>query len=156
MLVSWIVTPCGLVSRYRRFGGTSCSHFTTETVPPKRWYQPTRPHGVTIQKISPEDRGNIFIRNDSIYLERLRQNTRIFRIVNLPDEARLLTSALESSVRYLDRGLRLQAIYVCMYVCMYVCVCVCVRVCARVYVCMGVCMYACIYVCVCMCVCVCV
>jgi hypothetical protein len=26
MLVFWIVTPCGLVGRYQRFGGTYCLH----------------------------------------------------------------------------------------------------------------------------------
>jgi hypothetical protein len=26
MLVYWVVTPCGLVGRYKRFGGTYCFH----------------------------------------------------------------------------------------------------------------------------------
>jgi hypothetical protein len=27
MLVFWVVTPCGLVGRYKRFAGTNCLHF---------------------------------------------------------------------------------------------------------------------------------
>jgi hypothetical protein len=26
VLVFWVVTPCGLLSRYQRFGGTYCLH----------------------------------------------------------------------------------------------------------------------------------
>jgi hypothetical protein len=26
ILVKWVVTPCGLVGRYQRFGGTYCLH----------------------------------------------------------------------------------------------------------------------------------
>jgi hypothetical protein len=56
-LVFWVVTPCGLVGRYQRFGGTHCHHLQhfgrlLQYVPPKRWYIPTSPHGVTTQKTS--------------------------------------------------------------------------------------------------------
>jgi hypothetical protein len=37
MVVSWIVTPCGLISGHQRFGGTDCLHLrgcSTETLVP--------------------------------------------------------------------------------------------------------------------------
>jgi hypothetical protein len=42
VLVLWVVTPCGLVGRYQRFGGTFCFH---------------------LQDLSPEDGSGMFIRN---------------------------------------------------------------------------------------------
>jgi hypothetical protein len=32
MLVFWVVTPCGLVGRYQRVGGTYCLHFQPFTI----------------------------------------------------------------------------------------------------------------------------
>jgi hypothetical protein len=43
MLVFWVVTPCGLVRRYHRFGGTYTS--------------------------GPEDGGRMFLRNIGVYLK---------------------------------------------------------------------------------------
>jgi hypothetical protein len=43
MLVFWVVTPCGRVSRYQRFRGTYCLHV-------QGWYLPTSPHSVTTWK----------------------------------------------------------------------------------------------------------
>jgi hypothetical protein len=37
MLFFWVVTPCGLVGRYKRFGGTYCLHLQGK-------YLPTSPH----------------------------------------------------------------------------------------------------------------
>jgi hypothetical protein len=54
MLFFWIITSCGLVGRYQRFGGTYCLYLQgwrwKQYVPPKRWYLPTSQHGVTSQK----------------------------------------------------------------------------------------------------------
>jgi hypothetical protein len=49
---SWFVTPRGLVGWYQRFGVTYCFHVQDlrQYVHPKRWYLPTSPHSVTIQK----------------------------------------------------------------------------------------------------------
>jgi hypothetical protein len=49
VLVFWVVTPCGLVGRFQRFGETYCPHLQGWS-PPKRWYLPTSPHGVTTQE----------------------------------------------------------------------------------------------------------
>jgi hypothetical protein len=57
----YVVTPCGLVDGYKRFGEKhAVSIFRTEMeevedgdstyVSPKRWYLPTSPYDVTIQK----------------------------------------------------------------------------------------------------------
>jgi hypothetical protein len=53
MLVFWVVMQCGLVGRYRCFGGTvtSSSRLKVEAVwSSKRWYLPTSPHCVATQK----------------------------------------------------------------------------------------------------------
>jgi hypothetical protein len=54
MLVFWIITPCELVGRYRRFWGTYWSVFKPwrwrQYLPPKRRYLPTSPYGVATQK----------------------------------------------------------------------------------------------------------
>jgi hypothetical protein len=53
ILFFWIVTPCGLVDRYQRFGETYCLHIwgwrRWQYVYPKCWYVPTSLHGVTTQ-----------------------------------------------------------------------------------------------------------
>jgi hypothetical protein len=58
MLVFWVVTPCGLVGRYQRFGGTYRLHLQgwrrRQYDPPKGWYAPMSPHGVTTQKTNIE------------------------------------------------------------------------------------------------------
>jgi hypothetical protein len=43
MIVFWIVTPCRLIGRHRRFGGIYCLHLQV-------WYLPKTPHGFTNQK----------------------------------------------------------------------------------------------------------
>jgi hypothetical protein len=50
--VFWIVTPCGIVVGYQRFGGPCCLHLQGEMKAPKRWYPSTTLHGVTTQKTS--------------------------------------------------------------------------------------------------------
>jgi hypothetical protein len=55
-LVFWVVTQCGLVGRYQRFGGTYCLHLQPwrwmQYVSPKRFYRLTSPHGATTQNIN--------------------------------------------------------------------------------------------------------
>jgi hypothetical protein len=48
MLVFWVVTPCRLLGRYQRFGKHTVPIFRVKV--PKRWYLPTSPRDVTIQK----------------------------------------------------------------------------------------------------------
>jgi hypothetical protein len=43
MLVFWVKSPCGLIGRYQRFGGTYCPHLQGH------FYLLTSPHGVTTQ-----------------------------------------------------------------------------------------------------------
>jgi hypothetical protein len=53
-LVFWAVTPCGLVRGYHSEEHTASILLQPgrwrQCVPPKRWYLPTIPHGVTAQK----------------------------------------------------------------------------------------------------------
>jgi hypothetical protein len=40
MLVFWVTTPCRLVGKYRRFGGTNCLHFQfTRLYNPEDWHR---------------------------------------------------------------------------------------------------------------------
>jgi hypothetical protein len=50
--VFWVVTPCGFVGGYKSFGGTYRLLLQDNSVPPKHWYLPISPHGVTTQKIN--------------------------------------------------------------------------------------------------------
>jgi hypothetical protein len=47
MLVSWVVTPCGLICRYQYFWGIYCLHLHAWS-----WYIPTSPHGVATHMTS--------------------------------------------------------------------------------------------------------
>jgi len=42
--VSWVVTLCGVVVGYQRFGGPCCLHL--QRGPPRCWYPTTTPHVV--------------------------------------------------------------------------------------------------------------
>jgi hypothetical protein len=57
MLVFCVVTPCELVGGYQSFEGTSCFHPQNwrwgQYFPPKRWYLPTNPYGVTTRARHP-------------------------------------------------------------------------------------------------------
>jgi hypothetical protein len=48
------MTPCGLIGKHQCFGETYCLHLQDwgwrQYVPPKRWYLPTSPHGISTQK----------------------------------------------------------------------------------------------------------
>jgi hypothetical protein len=48
MLLYWVVTPCGLIGRYSRFG--EIYWIWRQYVSPKWCYLPTSPHGITTQK----------------------------------------------------------------------------------------------------------
>jgi hypothetical protein len=54
MVVVWVVMLYVLVGGYQHFGETYCLHLQPlswkQYVPPKRWYLPTSPHDITIQK----------------------------------------------------------------------------------------------------------
>jgi hypothetical protein len=56
MFVLCVVSPCGFVDRYQRFGGAYCLHLQPwrceQYVPPKCWYLSATPHGVTTQRAS--------------------------------------------------------------------------------------------------------
>jgi hypothetical protein len=47
-ILFWFVTPCGLASRYQRFGETCCLYLQDWSE--GGWHLPTNPHGVTTQK----------------------------------------------------------------------------------------------------------
>jgi hypothetical protein len=49
----WVLTPCWLIDGYRNFRGTYCLYLHSwrwkKCVPPKHWFSPHKPHGVTTQ-----------------------------------------------------------------------------------------------------------
>jgi hypothetical protein len=60
MLVSWVVTSCGPVGRYRRFGGT---YSPSSGLQRKWWYLYIQVH-MTLQHIRPTSTDKLYVTRD--------------------------------------------------------------------------------------------
>jgi hypothetical protein len=99
-MLFWVVTPCSLVCRYHRFGGTYCIPLQPWRwryyVSSERWNLPTSLHESTVFILNPEAEDSMFLRKLGIYL-RVYTSLHESTVFILNHEAEKLVSIYEST-----------------------------------------------------------